>query len=310
MAGGIAMLSDCVNAYLSLRRAAGFKLDTVERYLRSYADFATSRGDTHVVRDTVLAWAAKARSDESRGRRLDQLIRFARFVRADDPRHDIPPDHVFCKRQHRRIPYLLTDQEVARLLREAGNLGPTGSLRPHTYRTIFGLLAATGLRISEVLRLHFDDLTPDGLVIRETKFKKSRLVPLHGTVVEALDFYLEHRRRRAGADPYIFVSHRGGGRLGYDIVATTFQKVLDAAAIPDQPSRSKPRLHDLRHRFAVKALQACSDNRDHITRHMLALSTYLGHARVESTYWYLESTPPLMTDIAEACESFLTGGAS
>ena len=97
------MLSDCVNAYLSLRRAAGFKLDTVETYLRSYADFATSRGDTHVVRNTVLDWAAKARSDDSRGRRLDQLIRFARFARADDPRHDIPPDHVFCKRQHRRI---------------------------------------------------------------------------------------------------------------------------------------------------------------------------------------------------------------
>ena len=304
------MLSDCVNAYLSLRRAAGFKLDTVETYLRSYADFATSRGDTHVVRNTALDWAAQARSDDSRGRRLDQLIRFARFARADDPRHDIPPDHVFCKRQHRRIPYLLTDHEVERLLREAGNLGPTGSLRPHTYRTIFGLLAATGLRISEALRLRFDDLTPDGLMIRETKFKKNRLVPLHGTVVEALGSYLERRRRRVGADPHIFVSHRGGGRLGYDVVATTFQKVLEAAGIPDQASRSQPRLHDLRHRFAVKALQACPDNRDRIARHMLALSTYLGHARVESTYWYLESTPPLMTDIAEACESFLTGGAA
>jgi integrase len=304
------MLSNCMNAYLSLRRAAGFKLDTVERYLRSYVNFATSRGDTHVVGSTVIDWAARARSDDSRGRRLDQLIRFARFVRADDPRHDIPPDHVFCKRQHRRIPYLLTDQEVARLLCEAGNLGPTGSLRPHTYRTIFGLLAATGLRISEVLRLRFDDLTPDGLVIRETKFKKSRLVPLHGTVAEALDSYLERRRRRAGADPHIFVSHRGGGSLGYEVVANTFQKVLEAAGIPDQPSRSQPRLHDFRHRFAVRALQACPDNRDHITRHMLALSTYLGHARVESTYWYLESTPLLMADIAEACESFLAGGAS
>ena len=122
------MLSDCMNAYLSLRRAAGFKLDTVERYLRSYVNFATSRGDTHVVGSTVIDWAARARSDNSRGRRLDQLIRFARFVRADDPRHDIPPDHVFCKRQHRRIPYLLTDQEVARLQCEAGNLGPIGSL--------------------------------------------------------------------------------------------------------------------------------------------------------------------------------------
>lgn len=304
------MLSDCMNTYLALRRAAGFKLDTVESHLRSYVNFATSRGDSHVVCQTAMDWASMARSEDARAGRLQQLIRFARFVRADDPRHDIPPDHVFCKRQHRRTPYPFTDQEVARLLREADNLGPTGSLRPHTYRTIFGLLAATGLRISEVLRLRFDDMTPDGLVIRMTKFKKSRLVPLHRTVVEALDSYLERRRRCASADPHVFVSHRGGESLGYDVVAATFQKVIDAAGIPDLPGRSRPRLHDLRHRFAVKALQTCPDNRDRITRHMLALSTYLGHARLESTYWYLEITPSLMTDIAEACESFLTGGAS
>jgi len=304
------MLSDCINTYLSLRRSAGFKLKTVEGYLQSYVNFATSRGDTHVIGKTVIDWAAEARSDYSRARRLDTLIRFARFVRADDPRHAIPPDEVFCKLQHRRTPYLLTDQEVARLLRAAGNLGPTGSLRPHTYRTIFGLLAATGLRISEALNLCLDDFTTDGMVICETKFKKNRLVTLHGTAVKALDSYLVRRRRCAGTDPHIFVSHRGGARLGYNIVSVTFQKVLETAGIPDQPGRPQPRLHDLRHRFAVKALQACPDNRDYITRHMLALSTYLGHARVESTYWYLESTPPLMTDIAEACESFLTGGAS
>lgn len=304
------MLNDSMNTYLSLRRAVGFKLDTVETYLRSYVNFATSRGDTHVVGKTVIDWATKARSDDARARRVDALIRFSRFVRADDSRHDIPPDHIFCKRRHRRTAYLLSDQEVARLLREAGNLGPAGSLRPHTYRTIFGLLASTGLRISEALRLRFDDMTPGGLVIRETKFKKTRLVPLHGTVVEALDSYFERRRRCASADPHIFVSHRGGGRLHYDIVATTFQKVLGAAGIPDQASSSVPRLHDLRHRFAVKSLETCPDTRDRITRHMLALSTYLGHARMESTYWYLESTPLLMTDITKVCESFLKGGTS
>jgi integrase/recombinase XerD len=304
------MLRDWMNTYLSLRRAVGFKLDTVETYLQSYVNFATSRGDTHVVSKTVIDWATKARSDDARARRLEELIRFARFVRAEDPRHEIPPDHVFCKRRHRRTPYLLTDHEVAQLLLEAGNLGPADSLRPHTYRTIFGLLASTGLRISEVLRLHFDDMTPDGLVIRETKFKKSRLVPLHETAVDALEAYLEHRRRRASDDPHIFVSHRGGGRLHYDIVATTFQKALDTAGIPNQPGRPAPRLHDFRHRFAVKALQTCPNARDHVASHMLALSTYLGHARMESTYWYLESTPLLMTDIAEVCESFLRGDAS
>lgn len=304
------MLRDCMNTYLSLRRAAGFKLDTVEKYLQSYVNFSTSQGDTHVVGKTVIEWAAKARSEDSRAQRLEHLIRFARFVRAEDPRHEIPSDHVFCRRRHRRTPCILTDQEVARLLCEAGNLGPRGSLRPHTYRTIFGLLASTGLRISEALRLRFDDITPDGLIIRETKFKKSRLVTLHETVAKALDAYLTLRRRRASIDPHIFVSHRGGGRLHYDIVATTFREVLNAAGIPERPDGSVPRLHGLRHRFAVKALQACPDSRDRATRHMLALSTHLGHARMESTYWYLESTPSLMTDIAVACEAFLEGGTS
>jgi integrase/recombinase XerD len=303
------MLSDSMHTYLSLRRAAGFKLDTVEKYLQSYVHFATSQGDTHVIGKTVINWAAKARSEDSRALRLEQLIRFARFLRAEDLRHEIPSDHVFCRRRHRRTPCILTDQEVARLLCEAGNLGPRGSLRPHTYRTIFGLLASTGLRISEALRLRFDDITPDGLVIRETKFKKSRLVTLHQTVAEALDAYLT-LRRRASVDPHIFVSHRGGGRLHYDIVASTFRDVLDAAGIPERPNGSVPRLHGLRHRFAVKALHACPDSRDRVTRHMLALSTHLGHARMESTYWYLESTPSLMTGIAVACESFLEGGAS
>jgi integrase/recombinase XerD len=310
MAGGVIMLSDSMNSYLSLRRAVGFKLATAETYLQSYVNFATRRGDTHIVGETAIDWATNARSDDARARRLQELIRFARFVRAEDSRHEIPPDHVFCKRVHRRSPYLLTDQEVDRMLQEAGSLGPAGSLRPHTYRTIFGLLASTGLRISEVLRLRFDDMTVDGLAILETKFKKSRLVPLHETVVAALNSYLEHRRRCASTDPHIFVSHRGGGRLHYGIVATTFQKVLSAAGIPDKPSRSMPRLHDLRHRFAVKSLEACPDSRDRITRHMLALSTYLGHARMESTYWYLENTPLLMTDIARACESFIEGEAS
>lgn len=304
------MLSDSMHTYLALRRAAGFRLDTVEMYLQSYVNFATGQGDTHVVGKTVIEWAAKARSEDSRAQRLAQLIRFARFVRAEDPRHEIPSDHVFCKRRQRRSPGLLTDQEVARLLRAAGNLGPAGSLRPHTYRTIFGLLASTGLRISEVLRLRFDDITPDGLVIRETKFKKSRLIPLHESVAQALDSYLARRRRRANSDPHLFVSHRGGGRLHYDIVATTFRELLNAAGIGARPNGSLPRLHGLRHRFAVNALQTCPDTRDRVTRHMLALSTYLGHARIESTYWYLESTPLLMSDIAEVCESFLKGDAS
>lgn len=304
------MLTGCVINYLAIRRAVGFKLDTVETYLRSFADFATARGDVHVVGQTAIDWASHASSESSRASRLDAVIRFARFVRAEDSCHEIPRDHIFCGQRQRRIPYLFTDDEVARLLRETAKLGPDGSLRPHTYGTIFGLLATTGMRISEALALCLDDITRDGLVIRQTKFRKQRLVPIHPSTVAALDLYLEHRRRVARGDWHVFISHRGGGRLGYDIVAETFQEILAATRIADQPTRSRPRLHDFRHRVAVRALASCPDSRDRVTRHMLALSTFLGHARMESTYWYLDSTPELMADIAGACETFLPGDPS
>jgi integrase len=303
------MLSNAVNTYLSVRRAVGFKLETVEGYLRSYANFATARGDIRVVSNTAIEWAGLATLQNQRANRLNVLIRFARFARAEDSCHEIPPANIFCGRRYRRSPYIFTDEEVQRLMLHAARLGPPGTLRPHTYSTVFGLLASTGLRISEALSLRFDDVTPEGLVIRETKFRKSRLVALHETAALALRHYLLRRGKFANCDDHVFVSCRGG-KLSYKIAATTFQEVLKAAGVQGKPNGPKPRLHDFRHRFAVKALQACPDGRDRVTRHMLALSTYMGHACLRSTYWYLESTPQLMKDIAGVCESFLQGGIS
>jgi integrase/recombinase XerD len=167
------MLSNAVNTYLSVRRAVGFKLKTVESYLRSYANFATARGDIRVVSNTAIEWAGLATLQNQRANRLNVLIRFAR---AEDSCHEIPPANIFCGRRYRRTPYIFTDEEVQRLMLHAARLGPPGALRPHTYSTLFGLLASTGLRISEALSLRFDDVTSEGLVIRETKFRKSRLV--------------------------------------------------------------------------------------------------------------------------------------
>ena len=303
------MLSNAVNTYLSVRRALGFKLKTVEGYLRSYADFATARGDIRVVSNTSIEWAGLATLQNQRANRLNVVIRFARFARAEDSCHEIPPANIFCGRRYRRTPYIFTDEEVQRLMLHSARLGPPGTLRPHTYSTLFGLLASTGLRISEALSLRFDDVTSEGLVIRETKFRKSRLVGLHETAAVALRHYLLRRGKFANCDDHVFVSCRGG-KLSYKIAATTFQEVLKAAGVQGKPNSPKPRLHDFRHRFAVKALQACPDGRDRVTRHMLALSTYMGHACLRSTYWYLESTPQLMKDIAGVCESFLQGGIS
>lgn len=301
------MLSAAIDTYLKVRRALGFKLDKVQGYLTSYSDFATSQGDVYVRAQTAIQWAGLAASEASCVRRLDILIRFALFAHADNSQHEIPPTGVFCRRHRRREPYIFSDDEVQCIMRQARQLGPLNSLRPYTYSTLFGLLAATGLRISEGLALRISDITPDGILIRETKFRKSRLVCMHDSVAVALHQYLIRRSKVIGNDDHIFVSHRGGHRLHYHVVAETFRLVLDAAGINGTQGMPKPRLHDLRHRFAVKALLACPDSRCKVTRHMLALTTYMGHAHVGSTYWYLDSTPQLMSDIANACEALLKG---
>ena len=148
------MLRDTVDTYLSVRRALGFKLKTIEKYLISYASFAAARGDLRVVSQTALDWAALGASRTQRAHRLNVLIRFARFARAEDAGHEIPPQSDLCGYWPRRSPYLFTDEEVRRLIFHAGRLGPPGALRPYTYSRLFGLLASTGLRIAEALALH------------------------------------------------------------------------------------------------------------------------------------------------------------
>jgi integrase/recombinase XerD len=301
------MLTATVETYLAVRRAAGFQLRSVAVYLRSFARFATARGQTYVCTPTVIAWATLAASEAQRHTRLMAVRRFAHFMHAEDPRHDLPPDTLFCGRRQRPLPYIFTAEDLHDILDAAHRLGPRGSLRPYTYSTLFGLLAATGMRPSEARALQWCDLTPDGLIIRESKFKKSRLLPLHTTTWAALERYLDRRRQVAGQAPYLFVSRRGG-KLSHTGVADTFHAVVTAAGLPREPGRACPTLMDFRHTFAVRGLATCPDSRDQVGRHMLALTTYMGHAKVASTYWYLESTPELLTDIAQRCEAFLAGG--
>ena len=161
--------------------------------------------------------------------------------------------------------------------------------------------------MSEAIGLLFDDLTSDGLVIRNSKFRKSRLVPLHETAQAGLERYLTLRRPYAPFDDHLFISLRRKPLLNAD-VDTAFKTAVDKIGIKRGPGLPRPTPHSLRHTFAVRALENCPDNRDLITRHMLALSTYLGHTNVAYTYWYLEATPHLMRNIAKSCESFIRGG--
>lgn len=301
------MLSQSVDHYLAVRRAAGFKLHNPQRYLHSFVSFASARGDTQVRVDTAIAWATLARTETERTQRLRIVRLFSRFMHAEDTRYERVPEHVFCGHHRRPTPYILTDDELQRLIVQACRLGPPNSLRPHTYSTLITLLAVTGLRPAEALALRFDDLTPDGLVIRETKFRKSRLVPVHGTTQAALERYRQRRCQIAGHDDHLFVSLKRRP-LAMVSAARTFRQLLKAAGLPDRPGRL--RLHNLRHLFATRALEHAPHDRDQIGRHVLALTVYLGHAHLAGTYWYLETTPQLMIDIAERCEAFAAGGAS
>jgi integrase len=307
VAGGAVMLAHAVQSYLMVRRSTGVKLVGVGYHLRSFAAFSDARHRHHICCKTAIEWAGLARSPHERARRLGDVIRLARYLRAEDHRHELPSAVFGSEQRPRPVPYIFSTKEIRRLVRGTSQLGPSGSLCSHTYSTLFALLASTGLRVSEALQLRIDDITPDGLLIRCTKFRKARLVAVHPTVRAGLDRYLKRRRPHAPFDDHVFVSCRRRA-LGLKAAGKAFRIVVRKIGLPRGEGLPRPTMQALRHTFAVRALQSCPDDRERITRHMLALSTYLGHSRVVHTYWYLQATPHLMKGIAESSESFVTKG--
>lgn len=300
------MLARAVQSYLSVRRAAGYCLRDVELHLRSFAAYSDAKGQRHVNSQTAIEWARQAPSVHSRPRRLADVARFARYMQAEDARHEVPPAVFGRERRPRPAPYILSEEQLCQIIRLAAQSGYR-TLRRQTYSTLFALLSCTGLRVSEAIRLRYDDITPDGLVIRLSKFRKSRLVPLHETARAGLERYLQQRRPYAPFDDHLFISLRRKPLLIKD-VDTAFRTVADKMGLPRRRGQRRPTPHSLRHAFAVRALQTCPDGRDHITQHMLMLSTYLGHSNAALTYWYLEAVPELMRSIAERCEAYVAGG--
>ncbi|MGA2578415.1 MAG: tyrosine-type recombinase/integrase [Bryobacteraceae bacterium] len=172
---------------------------------------------------------------------------------------------------------------------------------------MLSLIVATGLRVSEALKLHLSDITQEGLLIRATKFQKSRLVPLHESARWGLKQYLAISKRISTTSPNVFVSKRGAG-LPYSAVNATFLYVARSAGLRPGPGQGGCRIHDVRHTFAVRSLEQCSGDRKAVARHISALSTYLGHTHVSDTYWYLQATPKLLSDVAAVAEALYRGG--
>ena len=296
-------MRQAIEAYLALRRISGFELKKDDYLLRSYARFAAQRGESRVRTATAITWAAQSTSVVQRDVRLKSVCRFARFVRLEDEGHELPPAEHFACHKTRRVPYIYSDAELERLIQAALQLGPPGTLRPYTYTTLIALLSATGLRISEALALRLCDVSSESLLIRKTKFRKSRLVPLHDTVVLGLERYFTRRRQFGTDHDCIFITDKGQP-LSYGAVHPTFQKLLRVAKLWPAPGMPRPHLHDLRHRFAVRALETAAQSPGSPSQHMLALATYLGHVNINTKYWYLEATPELLREIATTCEAF------
>ena len=201
------MLTRAVETYLAVRRAAGFALRCEGSLLKDFGAFSEVRKQHYISVGIAVEWAGLALSVPQRARRLGMVIRLARYLHAEDERHDVPPAVFGAEKSTRPTPYILTLEQIQQLVAAASHL--TYRICPATYPTLFSLLACTGLRVSEATQLRFDDITPDGLMIRRTKFRKSRLVPLHETAQAGIQHYLEQRRLYAPLDDHVFVSFQG-----------------------------------------------------------------------------------------------------
>lgn len=303
------MLREDLDRHISLHHAIGFKFRTQSLLLRNFVAYAEARGDQLVSANRILAWAVEAPSPEQRRNRLLEARRFAIAMHAEDSRHEVPAADALGRGLFtRRIPYIYSQEDIRRLMDAAASLSPAGTIRPITFTTLFGLLAATGMRISEALALRLSDITDDGLVIEKTKFKKSRLLPLHPSTRQALDAYLEVRLRVATESAALLIGNTGEA-VAYPTVIAVFLKLARSIGLRGSSDRGGPRIHDLRHTFAVRSLEDCPRSAAAVSRHIAGLSTYLGHAHVTDTYWYLHASPALMTHIADAGEALQRGEA-
>lgn len=299
-------LEQALADYLRLRRSLGHDLAEAGWLLPDFVAYLDARNARTVTVELALDWAQRSptgRRSTVGPRRLTAARGFARFLTGQDPLTQVPPLGLMPSRQRWRPPFIYSADDLDAILAQAR----TTSMAPQraaTYTTLIGLLAASGLRIGEAIKLDRSDVDWTGgvLLIRESKFGKSRLVPLHDSSMTALADYaaLRDRHLPRPADGSFFVSLRGK-RLLYAVVSQTFRRLVDAAGV-GVSAASPPRLHDLRHTFAVRTLLGWYRQGGNVQAKIPALSTYLGHRTPSSTYWYLSAAPELLALAAQRLE--------
>jgi len=305
-----------VDEYIAERHHLGFKLRSMGLGLASFARYVASvhhQGPLTV--DLMADWARqdKAQSQEpaTHARRLNLLVPFTRWLRQFEPQTEVPDETVFGPIPGRVAPHIYYEEEIIALMGAARGMNPQGGLRPATFETLFGLIASAGLRVSEALSLMDADVDLIGgsLTVRKTKFAKSRLLPLHPSTVAALARYRQLRSRyiRTTADTPFFIGTRGqrlGHPLGDRQVHKVFANLRDQLGWINRGAHDSPRIHDLRHSFVVRRMMIWHAQGIDVNQAMLALSTYLGHAKISYTYWYLTGVPELMALAGNKFERF------
>jgi integrase/recombinase XerD len=305
-----------LDSYLAIREALGFKMRPTAMLLADFVSYLAAQNLPGPIRaQTAIDWAcgsSATRGPGGQAARLSQVRGFLSFLRASFPEIEIP-DHRLLASARRPTPYLFTPAQVAQLLDAAANMRPSDSLRPDLWRTLIGLLACTGLRAGEAMRLKIGDVlleaNPPHLRVVETKFRKSRLVPLHASTARQLRQYAERRRRLGyhALSDLFFVSERGK-QLDPSCVWLAFRRLTRRLGILPRDGGRHPSLHCLRHTFAVERLKEWYRDGADVSAMVPHLSVYLGHVRPQDSYWYLTATPELLGAAADRFRRYAEGG--
>jgi integrase len=291
--------------YLNLRRSLGYKFRRPEKLLHQFVDFFLATGAPAITTQHALVWACQPKDGSKNwwSYRLSAVRGFTNYLHAIDPTVEVPPPDLLPWRPHRASPYLYREEEIIALIKAAGML--SSPLRVATYQSLIGLLTVTGMRVGEAINLDLQDFDACNgtLIIRAAKFNKAREVPLHPTTAAALKQYLARRTRVpcAARTSALFISPTGS-RLLYCNIQRTFQRLVHQAGLVPRTTRCRPRIHDLRHAFAVNSLLEAYQDGSDTQRRLTLLSTYLGHVNPAATYWYLSAAPELLAKAAERLE--------
>ena len=288
-----------VDEYINIRRGLGYKLKYYSKALNDFVCFLEREGSNHITTKLALSWSIIPKNVQPNwwARRLSMVRNFAIYMNTIDPKTEIPPFDLLPFRKQRPTPHIFTNGEILQILDTAKNLPPETGLRRWTYYYFFGLLSVTGLRLSEAINLDCEDvdLCKDIIFIRNTKFIKSRLVPIHSSTSNKLKEYTQRRDSflKKRSNNSFFVTENGKS-LKVQTVLWTFRKISKQANLKTTPGSTGPRTHSFRHTFTVDTLMNWYRSGMDVEQCMARLSTFLGHTCVTNTYWYLSAVPELL----------------